>query len=241
MMRKILSCTFLAPLLAAAFLAGCGPEHYPGDRYHGGYGPNGGPGGVRGTVASVNPQERLIYIDPAGPGDRDEGPIVLSYDDGTVVRYQGQTYRPEDLERGDRIRVRFDRDDDGRPVAESIDVLYDVSQGGPPPEEPPGGYGPRRGGPPEEPPGGYGPRQGESLQGVVRSVDTGAQTLRISDPERGTVTVSYDEHTPVLFQGESYSPENLERGDEVRIRVHDYDGQLFAQEIVVVRDRRSGG
>ena len=243
-MRKILSCTFLAPLLAAAFLAGCGPEYYPGDhRYP--YGmdePYGEPGGdLRGTVASVNPRERLIYIDPAGPGGRDEGPIVLSYDDGTVVRYQGQTYQPENLERGDRIRVRVDRGDDGRPFAESIDVLYDVSQGGPPPEEPPAGYGPRRGGPPEEPPGGYAPRQGESLQGVVRSVDTGAQTLRISDPERGTVTVSYDEHTPVLFQGETYNPENLERGDEVRIRVHEYDGQLFAQEIVVVRDRRSRG
>jgi hypothetical protein len=221
-MRKILSCGFLAPLLAAAFLAGCGPEYYPGDRYpDGAYGRYGQPGDVSGTVESVNPRERLIYLD-AENGDRNEGPVVLSYDDGTTVRYQGQTYQPESLERGDRIQVSVDRDDDGRLLAESIDVLYDVSQGGPPPE----GYGneDRRG----------------SLRGIIRSIDTDGQTLEV---DRGgeRVTVGYDDHTPVRFQGQLYSPDNLERGDEVRIRVHDYDGRLFAQEIVVVRDRRSRG
>ena len=53
--------------------------------------------------------------------------------------------------------------------------------------------------------------------------------------------MGYDAHTPVHFQGDLYSPDNLEKGDEVRIRVHDYDGRLFAQEIFVVRDRRSRG
>src|SRR5581483_11703774 len=109
----------------------------------------------------------------------------------------------------------------------------DVSQGGPPPERAYPERGPRDRGRDED--------RGGSLQGVVRSVDTSAQTLTISDADRGTVTVGYDDHTPVLFQGERYGPDNLERGDEVRVRVHDYDGQLFAQEIVVVRDRRSRG
>ena len=225
-MRKIISCSFLAPILAAAFLAGCGPEYYPGDRYpEGAYGE---PGGVRGTVESVNPRERLIYIDEEN-GENDEGPVVLSYDDGTVVRYQGRTYRPESLERGDRVQVSADRDDDGRLLAESIDVLYDVSQGGPPPPEP-GGYGDRD----------RGEERAGSLRGIIRSVDTDAQTLEL---DRGgeRVTVGYDDHTPVIFQGERYSPDNLERGDEVRIRVHDYDGRLFAQEITVVRDRRTRG
>jgi Domain of unknown function (DUF5666) len=228
-MRKILSCSVLAPLLAAAFLAGCGPEYYPGDRYpDGAYGRYGEPGGVRGTVESVNPRERLIYLDEEN-GDRDEGPIVLSYDDGTAVRYQGQTFRPESLERGDRIQVSVDRDDDGRLLAESIDVLYDVSQGGPP-----GGYDDRRRGD---------DRNGGGLQGIIRSIDTGAQTLEIerSGGPGDTVEVGYDARTPVRYQGSLYSPDNLERGDEVRIRVHDYDGRLFAQEIVVVRDRRSRG
>lgn len=238
-MRRILSCSFLAPLLAVAFLAGCGPEYYPGDRGYpeGGHGRYGQPGDVRGTVESVNPRERLIYI-AEGNGDRDRPPIVLSYDDGTTVRYQGQSYQPENLERGDRIRVSVDRDDDGRLLAEHIEVLYDVSQGGPPPGLPPGEY------PPPGEPGGQPRDRGESradrLQGVIRSIDTDAQTLEI---DRGgeSITVGYDDHTPVIFQGERYDPDNLERGDEVRIRVHDYDGRLFAQEIFVVRDRRTRG
>jgi len=234
-MRKIISYSFLAPLLAAAFLVGCGPEYYPGHPGYpdGEYGRSGEPGDLRGTVESVNPRERLIYIGE-GNGDRGRPPMVLSYDDGTVVRYQGQAYRPEDLERGDRIQVSVDRDDDGRLLAESIDVLYDVSQGGPPP--PPRGY---RDQDQDRGRGGDRDRDG-GLQGIIRSIDTDAQTLVI---DRGgeRVTVGYDSHTPVRFQGDLYNPDNLERGDEVRIRVHDYDGRLFAQEIVVVRDRRSRG
>jgi hypothetical protein len=232
-MRKIISCSFLAPLLAAAFLVGCGPEYYPGDHRYpdGAYGRYGEPGDVRGTIASVNPRERLIYIDE-GDDDRGGGQVVLSYDDGTVVRYQGQTYRPENLERGDRIQASVDRDDDGRLLAESIDVLYDVSQGGPPP----GRYDDRR-------------RDRDryrdedrtgSVRGVIRAIDTDDQTLEI-DRAGERITVGYDNHTPVRFQGQLYAPDNLERGDEVRIRVHDYDGRLFAQEIEVIRDRRTRG
>ncbi|MFL6260906.1 MAG: DUF5666 domain-containing protein [Thermoanaerobaculia bacterium] len=232
-MRKIISRSFLAPLLAAAFLAGCGPEYYPGDQRYpeGAYGRYGEPGDLSGTVASVNPRARLIYIDEED-GDRDAGPVVLSYDDGTTVRYQGRSFRPEDLERGDRIQVSVDRNDDGRLLAESIDVLYDVSQGGPPPPPTPRGDRDRD--------RGRGVDRDGGLQGVIRSIDTEAQTLEI-DRSGERVTVSYDDRTPVRFQGERYSPDNLERGDEVRIRVHDYDGRLFAQEIVVVRDRRSRG
>jgi Domain of unknown function (DUF5666) len=235
-MRKIISRSFLAPLLAAAFLAGCGPEYYPGDRYpDGAHGRYGEPGDVSGTVESVNPRERLIYIDE-GDEDGGGGEVVLSYDDGTTVRYQGRTFRPESLERGDRIQAGIDRDDQGRLFAESIDVLYDVSQGGPPPAPPPGRSGDRRSDRDR------GEDRADGLRGIIRSIDTDSQTLEISDTDRGDrVTVSFDDHTPVRFQGQLYAPDNLERGDEVRIRVHDYDGRLFAQEIVVVRDRRSRG
>jgi hypothetical protein len=115
-------------------------------------------------------------------------------------------------------------------LAESIDVLYDVSQGGP------------QGGPRDRGDRGRGEDLRGELRGIIRAIDTDAQTLEISDSSRGgTVTVSYDDHTPVRFQGQLYTPDNLETGDEVRIRAHDYDGRLFAQEIVVVRDRRSRG
>lgn len=240
-MRKIISCSFLAPLLAAAFLAGCGPEYYPGDHRYpdGAYGQY-EPGDVRGTVESVNLRERLIYIDEEN-GENDEGPVVLSYDDGTVVRYQGQTYQPENLERGDRVQVSVDRDNQGRPFAESIDVLYDVSQGGPEPGPGPrGGYDDRYGDRGPDRDQDRGEDRAGSLRGIVRSVDVSAQTIEL---DRGgeRVTVGYDDHTPVIFQGQRYSPDNLERGDEIRVRVHDYEGRLFAQEITVIRDRRTRG
>ncbi|HEY4595203.1 MAG TPA: hypothetical protein VIJ02_02290, partial [Thermoanaerobaculia bacterium] len=177
-MRKILSYGFLALLLAAAFLVGCVPEYYPDDHHHPypypdtPYGRNGEHGDVHGTVASVNPRERLIYLDE-GRGERDRPPIVLSYDDGTVVRYQGQTYRPEDLERGDRIQASIDRSgNNGRLFASNIDVLYDVSEGGP------GGYDNNN--------GGYGDRDVRTdVRGTVRSIDTRSRTLEIDRSDDG--------------------------------------------------------
>jgi hypothetical protein len=235
--RKIPTLSVLAPLLAAAFLAGCGPVYYPGDHPDQRY-PDGAPGrygdqagALQGTVESVDPGEHLLYIAREGEDRGDRERIALAYDDGTVVRYQGRTFRPEALERGDRIQVSVDRDDDGRLLAESIDVLYDVSQGGPPP--PRAHRDDRR----DDRDDRDDDRTGD-LRGTIRSIDTRSHTLRITDSDRDeTVVVGYDDHTTVRYQGRLYTPENLERGDEVRIRTHDYDGQPFAQEIVVVADQ----
>jgi hypothetical protein len=82
------------------------------------------------------------------------------------VDYQGRSYRPEDLERGDRIAADVDRAY-GRLYAQDIQVLYDVS-----------GYDN----------GAAGQEQGApDLQGVVRYVDTRNRTLEI-EPEYDTPT-----------------------------------------------------
>lgn len=250
-MRKITSLGFLAPLLAAAILSGCGapgswdqgryPGRYPDGRYDRGV-------DLQGTVASVDTRERLIYVDRAGLDNRyqlrnddrygrgDTGDTVaISYDDGTAVRYQGRTFRPEDLERGDRIQARFERDGDYL-LARRIDVLYDVSSG-----YGTGGYDN----------GGYDNGGYTDLRGTVRTVDTRNRTLEIdrsqydnrfnSDSGRygdsngyGTVLVRYDAGTTVRFQGRDYSPENLERGDVVQIQARDDDGRLTARQIDVL-------
>jgi len=258
---KIKLLGFLAPLLAAAVLSGCGAPggwdqgHYP-NRYPDRY-PDGRYGDrvvdVQGTVASVNPRDRLIYMDRAGMNDRynlrnedryDQGnPVAISYDDGTVVRYQGRTFRPEDLERGDRIQASIERNGDSL-LAQQIDVLYDVSSGGP------GGYDNGNGG------SGY----ATDLRGTVRTVDTRNHVLEIdrsrygnrdnfnSDPGRygdsngyGTVLVRYDAGTTVRFQGRDYSPENLERGDVVQIQAHDDNGRLVAERIDVLGENGRTG
>jgi hypothetical protein len=284
-MKRLLSISFLA--LLAGCTVGVGyqsPGRYPGqypDRDpNGAYGYDDRVDELRGTVASVNTRERLIYIDQEGTDDRDdprndddaEDTAVFSYDEGTVVRYQGQTFRPQDLERGDRIQASVDRNGN-RLFAQEIEVLYDVSRG----TGGPGGYDPRRDGPRGDDsrgddsrgddsrgdnPGRYDPRDDDSrdddlatdLRGTVRSIDIRSRTLEI-DPSgyggRGSssgpgsrissamIAVRYDADTTVRYQGRTYSPENIERGDEVRIQAaRGRDGRLLAQEIVVVGEDR---
>jgi hypothetical protein len=255
-MKRIASLGFLAPLLAAAILSGCGapggwdqgrypnryPDRYPDGRY------DDRVSDLQGTVASVDTRDRLIYVDRAGLDDRyqlrnddryDRGSsdtVAISYDDSTVVRYQGRTFRPEDLERGDRIQASIERNGDYL-LAQQVNVLYDVSSGT-------GGYDN----------GGYGDNGGYTtdLRGTVRAVDTRNRTLEIdrsrydnrfnSDSGRygdsndgyGTVLVRYDAGTTVRFQGRDYSPENLERGDVVQIQARDDNGRLTAQRIDVL-------
>ena len=279
-MKRLLSLSFLAPLAAAALLAGCtvgvgGP--YPGrypDRYpdrdpNGAYGYDDRADELRGTVASVNTRDRLIYIDREGyrndlRNDDAEDTAVFSYTESTVVRYQGQTFRPQDLERGDRIQASVDRNGN-RLIAQDIEVLYDVSRGTGSP-----GYDPRRDGPRGDDsrgdnPGRYDPRDDDSrdgdlatdLRGTVRSIDLRSRTLEVErsgydsrgfssgtrpGPSGDLIVVRYDAGTTVRFQGRTYSPENIERGDEVRIQAaRDRDGRLRAQEIVVVGEDQSHG
>jgi len=280
-MKRLLSISVLAPLAAAALLAGCTvgvggpyPGRYPDRDPNGAYGYDDRVEELRGTVASVNTRDRLVYIDREGDeyrnnlrnNDDAEDTAVFSYDDGTVVRYQGQTFRPQDLERGDRIQASVDRDGN-RLVAQDIEVLYDVSRGTGSP-----GYDPRRDGPRGDDsrgndsrgddPGRYDPRDGDSrdddlatdLRGTVRSIDTRSRTLELErsgygsrgfssgtrpGPSDDLVVVRYDAGTTVRYQGRSYSPENIERGDEVRIQAdRDRDGRLRAREIVVVGEDR---
>ena len=227
-MRRIPSLSLFTALVVAVLLAGCYTGS-PGGNY-GGYGGR-GYADVRGTVESVNPRDRSIVVNREGGtyGLRNGGPeeVVVYYDDDTRVEYQGRTYRPADLERGDRIAAEVDPSGD-RLYARDVQVLYDVSS-----------YN------------GGGPDQGTlgtpDLHGVVRYVDTRSRTLEIepdSDSRYSTgrsdvVVVHYDSQTSVEYQGRRYAPENLDRGDEVEINLRDSGGgQLLAEQIVVVAENQ---
>lgn len=261
MKNIIRSSSLLAALVAATLLTGCGTTGIlggsdrttdPSDR-NGTYDPyQDRIDNVRGTVESVNTRDRTIVVDRedagydnnlrndnSSYGDR----VVLSYDDRTTVAFQGRTFRPEDLERGDRILAEIasssslsnDRD---RLFADEIQVLYDVS----------GGVGGNNGGYDN---GGYDEPAARNLRGTVRSIDTRDRTVEIdtsstsrgfssgSTGRSGVVMVHYDAKTIVEFEGRRYQPENLERGDEVEIDVRDVGGQLLAEQIEVLNDARS--
>lgn len=255
-MKSIRSTSFLAALAAAAFLTACGSSGVPDIL--------GGPGNnrddsryddrytdVRGTVDRVDTVSRRILVsresDSTYLRNGSEGrQVALYYDDRTTVAYNGQTYRPEDLENGDRIEANVE-ESGNRLVVQDIQVLYDSSTGT------------RQGDYRDQ--GGYRDEQGyrsddyrsDFLRGTVRFVDTRARTVEIepssnsgysdrsstsnrySDP----VVVHYDSGTRVEYQGRRYQPSNLERGDVVEIDLSRSSGTLMAEQITVV-DSQTG-
>lgn len=226
-MRIIRTAFTLTALAAAVLLTGCGTSDLGdilgGSRDPGTY----RSGDVQGSVERVNTRDRYIVVDPEGTEYRynlrngdSNGEVVLYYDDRTTVEHQGQTYRPEDLEVGDRILASVDQSGD-RLFVQDIEVLRDVTTGG--------------------------VRDGvgaSELRGTVGYVDTRGRTLEITPSSYGSgfssgrsgevVVVHYDDQTTVEFEGRRYSPENLERGDVVEVELRDLGSQLLAREILVV-------
>ena len=75
--------------------------------YGGGYGGSPGTGGdLDGAISYVDPNARLIVLTRGGySGTREQ----VRYDGNTQVEYQGQVFRPEQLEAGDVVRVQARR------------------------------------------------------------------------------------------------------------------------------------
>lgn len=256
-MRINPSNTLLAALAAAVILTGCGSSGIGGVLGGGNdsgrttdnstYDPYGQRANeLQGTVERVNTRDRYVVVDVEASrynlrnGNGDE--VTLYYDDRTDVEYEGKTYQPQDLEPGDRIRAEVDSTG-SRLLAEQIEVLHDVT-GGSSSTGVLGGYDDDdyRNDRDDD----Y--NLSEDLRGTVRYIDTRDRTLEI-EPVRNSrfttgssrsdvVVVHYDTRTVVEFEGRRYTPDNLERGDEVEVDVRDSGGRLMAEEIVVVRDSR---
>jgi hypothetical protein len=246
-------------LAAAAVTTGCGVEYYDSPGYPGRHHARGRSedrDAVEGTVVRVNHRDHVIVLDSGdGDGDRDghgrdiRNEIAVSYDDETVVEYQGRDYQPEDLERGDRIQASVDSRGD-RPVATHIEVVYDVSsernreRGGvaPDPQGRPGAPERRD----RDEPGVQGEPGAADLRGTIRDVDTDSHSLAVevagdddsedsSDEPAGVVVVHYDYQTTVQYQGRSYKPEDLEEGDVVQIQLRrGRGGRPVAGQILVL-------
>jgi hypothetical protein len=190
---------------------------------------------IRGTIDSIDTSSRSIWLTNAsgyntslasGGGSA----VRLYYDDRTTVMFQGRSYHPQDLERGDEVVVRAAQSGN-QVIAESMDVTYNshgsmTSSGN----------------------GTYGSSSGVStIRGTVRSVDTYNRTITLDSPSwvsgfqsgnSGSVfTVQYDTSTRVDYNGQLYPVTNLERGDLVDVQVANSGGSGgFAQRILLVRD-----
>jgi hypothetical protein len=212
--------TFLGAALALVFLAACGSSDIGDILTGGGAQTSTAVSEVRGTVDSIDLNSRSMVLTNAttyssslqnGGMSGTGNSVRIYFDDQTQVEYQGRTYRPEDLERGDQVSVRVQRSGD-RLIADTMTVTYNAAGSG----TTTGNY--------------------TALRGTVRSIDTARRTLTIDRYNTNqSVTVDYDTNTYVDLNGRRFRPEDLERGDEIEINTRTISGRLVAQDINVLR------
>jgi hypothetical protein len=167
----------------------------------------------QGTVDTFDPRNSRILVTVEDPRTRVAQRLEVRYDQRTRLVYQGRANLVEGLERGDVIR--FDATQAGRFLyARQIEVVRNVRDGG-----------------------GYGGAYGNDLRGSVALVDPRARVIRLDGAGYGNdVQLGYDARTTVDYQGRSYRPENLQRGDIVRIQARRAgNGQWLAERIIVER------
>ncbi|MBJ6984387.1 DUF5666 domain-containing protein [Luteimonas sp. MC1750] len=229
-LRRI-TLVLVASVLALAGCASGGGYGYPDQRYPDqprypdqGYPDQGYPSpygdGILGTVERLDAGygRILLLVDDPRSGRRLQQEV--RYDQRTRLFYQGRESAVEGLERGDVVRI--DAAASGRETwARTIEVVRNVREGG---------FG-----------GGYdgGQADGTDLRGSVAYVDTRARTIRLDADARGYrggVQVAYDGRTTVEYQGRRYRPEDLERGDLVRVQARQLGrDQWLAERIIVER------
>jgi Domain of unknown function (DUF5666) len=171
---------------------------------------------LQGTVESVDPRYNRILLVVDDPRSGRTQRMEVRYDERTRLVYQGRESAVEGLERGDVIR--FDAVQTGRELyARQIEVVRNVRDGG---------YG-----------GEYGGGYGNDLRGSVALVDTRMRLIRLDGAGYGNdVQLAYDARTTVEYQGRSYRPEDLQRGDIVRIQARQVgNNQWLAERIIVER------
>ncbi|MGZ8796597.1 MAG: DUF5666 domain-containing protein [Thermoanaerobaculia bacterium] len=220
--------TLAAATFALLFLAACGSSGNMGDIL--GSGPNNGTysSEIRGTVDSVDLNSGsidLINVSNNNSMLSSGGSTArVFFDNRTSVDYNGRSYHPEDLERGDQVAARVDQSNN-RLYATSMSVLYDVRTRS---SDPSGNY-------PND-------TYGTTVHGSVRSVDTSRRTITLNDSYGRTTTVQYSTNTPVTYNGQRYSPADLETGDEIDVRVDNLGGgQYAARDITVTRSVSNNG
>jgi hypothetical protein len=211
----------LLMLLAGCVTGGYGPgAGYPGQA---GYPDQPYPDDGRGSQAltgtvdgvDINGQRLLLIAQSSRYGG--DSRMDVYFDRNTRLYYQGRAQAIEGLERGDVVRVDAVQSG-GRLWARTIEVVQNVREGG-------GQYG-------------------NELRGAVGYVDPRARVIELdrggygSSYGGGPDRVRYDDRTLVEYQGRSYRPEDLERGDEVRVQARQFGNEWLAERIWVERSVR---
>src|SRR5438045_750159 len=140
---------------------------------------------IRGTVDSVDTASRSIYLTNVSgynsmlsSGGSSSSNVRVYYDDRTTVEYQGKSYRPQDLERGDQVSARVG-ESNNRLFADTMTVTYNA-----------GGTGTTSSYPsyPSSPTSpSYPTTTSSSVRGTVRNIDTSRRTIEVDRGYGSTV------------------------------------------------------
>jgi hypothetical protein len=202
---------------------------------------------IRGTVDSVDTRGQSIFLTNVSgyntnlnTGRSDS--LRIYYDNRTTLNYQGQTFRPDQLERGDEVTVRVDQSGN-QLIAETMDVTYNTRGGMASGSNGSYGY-------PSSPSSSY-PSQSQysTIRGTVRNVDTRNQTIELENTNwvsgfrtnnsSSRFVVRYDPNASVDYNGQMYPLTNLERGDVVDVQLQDLGSSNYvAQRLTLVRNVR---
>lgn len=208
-------------------LAACGSTGGLGDILGGsGYPTTTQANTLQGTVNFVDTRNQTIDLS-VNDYNNAARTMTVAYDSQTRVIYQNQSGNPSNLERGDRVEVQGVNDRSGRYVASTINVIQSMSSSYPGSST-------------------YPSSTTRTVQGSVNFVDTQARRIDLSvsyisglRSTPSTYSIYYDANTRVLYQGRTYSPADLERGDQVEIQVYDQgNNQFLANTVTVTRNVR---
>jgi hypothetical protein len=185
-----------------------------------------------GTVNSVDTRNQRIDLTVDDYNSTRN--MTVYYDSRTRVTYQNQTGSPSQLERGDRVTVRMVNNGSGQAVADTITVTQSVSSSSTYPSGTPSGTYPST-------------TSTGRVTGTVNYIDTSARLINVNasyvtglrTSSNNTFTIYYDTRTRVMYQGRTYAPEDLERGDQIDVTTYaSSNGQYVADTINVTRNVR---
>lgn len=150
----------------------------------------------------------------------------IYYDSNTQFTYQNQNVNPNSIRTGDYVTIQAYNNGNGQLTAQNVSDNGSMASGTYPPSS----------------------SSGFHIQGTVSYVDTGAQRIDITSAYttglntggsgQGSYSVYYSTSTPVYYQGNTYSPTALERGDQIDISASNNGGRYQANSINVTRNVR---
>lgn len=89
------------------------------------------------------------------------------------------------------------------------------------------------------------PTTPSTVNGTVNFIDTSAQRIDMNvsyvnnlRSNTSSGSIYYDSRTQVVWQGHTYSPTDLERGDEISVHGYSDSGRYVADQITVTRNVR---